>query len=684
MKKGILVTMSALILFSVACQGPKSKLTSGINPENMDLSADPKVDFYQYACGGWMKNNPIKPEYSRFGTFDQLGENNKEQLKELITGIAAQEHKSGTIPQKIGDFYNLGMDEAAIEAQGAAPIQSELQQINKMKSKKELTDCMVRLGLEGNYPFFALLGEADPKDSRMNIAWLYQTGLGIGDRDYYLEENLQPVRDAYVEMLTKMLNISGYAKMAGFEGKEKEMAQKILNFETELATIFMDKTTLRNPLILNNITKIDDFQSLLPIIDVKSYLKGMGLEQLETVNLSTLDYFKKLNTVLEKVDMGVMKAYLAWEIISSASSYLSKEFVDIAFDFYGRQLSGKEEQQPRWKRVLETVDGALGEAVGEMYVEKYFAGDAKERMLNLVKNLQDALSERIQQNTWMTDETKKQAVEKLGTFHIKIGYPDKWRDYSGLNIQNDSYYANVMRARIFENQYQLSKIGKPVNVDEWLMTPQTVNAYYNPTTNEICFPAGILQPPFFDVNADDAVNYGAIGVVIGHEMTHGFDDQGRQYDKVGNLRDWWTEQDSKVFDERKQVLIDWFDKIVVLEQPEGPLYANGTFTLGENIADNGGLNVSYLALQKAIKKGEIAGKMDNFTPEERFFLAYALVWAGNIRDAEIVRRTKEDPHSLGKWRVNGTLPHITPFIETYNVQPENPMYLAPENRADIW
>jgi putative endopeptidase len=340
--------------------------------------------------------------------------------------------------------------------------------------------------------------------------------------------------------------------------------------------------------------------------------------------------------------------------------------------------------QDRWKRVVGTVDGALGEAVGQMYVEKYFPAESKERMLNLVNNLSDALGERITGNTWMTPATKKEALAKLATFHVKIGYPDTWRDYSGLNIHKDSYYANVMRANIFETQYQLAKIGKPVDVNEWLMTPQTVNAYYNPTTNEICFPAGILQPPFFDATADDAVNYGAIGVVIGHEMTHGFDDQGRLYDKIGNLNDWWTDEDTEAFDKRKQVLIDGFNKIVVLEVDGKPMYANGTFTLGENIADNGGVNVSYVALKNAMKKGEINGDMDGFTPEQRFFLAYSMVWAGNIRDAEIIRRTKTDPHSLGKWRVNGTLPHVGAFYKAFEIPEGSNMYITPNGRADIW
>ncbi|MDR3047683.1 MAG: M13 family metallopeptidase, partial [Bacteroidales bacterium] len=628
--------------------------------------------------------NPLPAEYARYGSFDQLDENNIVQLNELITSLAATKNELGSVAQKIGDFYNTGMDTVKIEQQGAAPIAQELKEVFALKNKSELTGYITKKGLEGSSIFFGIFGEADPQDSKMTIAWVYQTGLGIGDRDYYLLPEMSVYRDGYVKLLTTMFQISGYANIAGFAGKENEMATKVLAFETELAKIFMDKNILRDPQIQNNITSIEDFQKLLPIIDVKKYLSGLGLGSLKTVNLATLQYIKGLNQVLTNVDINVLKAYLAWDVISSAAPYLSDSFVTTSFDFYGRVLSGKEEQQPRWKRVVNTVDGSLGEAVGKMYVEKYFPADAKERMLTLVHNLSDALKDRINGNTWMTQETKVKAIEKLDAFHVKIGYPEKWRDYSKLEIKNDSYYTNIQRASKFETAYTLSKIGQPVDPEEWQMTPQTVNAYYNPTTNEICFPAGILQPPFFDKNADDAVNYGAIGVVIGHEMSHGFDDQGRQYDKDGNLKDWWNEDDAKSFDVRKKVLVDWFDNIVVLQNDEQTLKGNGTFTLGENIADNGGLNISYLSLQKAKKSGNIKGKMDGYTPEQRFFLAYALVWAANIRDAEIVRRTKSDPHSLGKWRVNGTLPHIGPFYDAFNVKEGNNMYLAPENRAEIW
>jgi putative endopeptidase len=414
--------------------------------------------------------------------------------------------------------------------------------------------------------------------------------------------------------------------------------------------------------------------------DAKTYFTALGLSDLESLNVGQPEYMKAVGDILKNTNETEIKAYLAWNVLNDAASYLSDEFVNEKFEFYGKTLSGKEELQPRWKRVVNTVDGALGEAVGQMYVERYFPKEAKERMLNLVDNLKYALSERIKSNTWMSSETKVKALEKLATFHVKIGYPDKWRDYSTLDIKKDSYYANILRSNQFEIAYQLSKINKEVDKTLWLMTPQTVNAYYNPTTNEICFPAAILQPPFFDMNADDAVNYGAIGVVIGHEMTHGFDDQGRQYDKDGNLKDWWQTTDAENFKQRTQVLVEHFNAIEVLSG----LNADGVFTLGENIADNGGLQVSYVAFQKAIQDGQIRGTMDGFTPEQRFFIAYAMVWAGNIRDEEIKRRTKEDPHSLGKWRVNGTLPHVQAFIEAFGLKENDKMYLPTEKQAAIW
>lgn len=684
MKKIAVPVVLCTILCLVGCKSKQNveepTLSSGINLENLDTTVAPVEDFYQFACGGWMKNNPLKDEYSRYGSFDVLAENNQVQLKEIITNAASSKNKKGSVAQKIGDLYNMGMDTVTIEKQGAEPLKDELTAIANIKDKKELSSVLANMCLEGLNPFLGIFGEADPDNSSMTIAWVWQSGLGIGDRDYYLTPSQQNTRDQYVALLTEMFRISNYSQMVNMNGKEDQLAKSVLKLETDMAQKFMDKNTLRDPFKTHNIKTIDELQKMIPVLDVKNYLQIIGLQNLESVNVGQVDYLTSLNKILNTTDLNTIKAYLAWNVINSAAPYLSKEFVDADFNFYGKVLSGTVENKPRWKRVVNTVDGCLGEAVGQLYVEKYFPASAKERMTKLVSNLQASLGERIQAAAWMSDSTKMLAKEKLDAMIVKIGYPEKWRDYASLEVEKDSYYANVVRARRFENAYQLAKIGKPVDPSEWLMTPQTVNAYYNPTTNEICFPAGILQPPFFDMNADDAVNYGAIGVVIGHEMTHGFDDQGRNYDKMGNLNNWWRPEDAENFTARAQVLVDYFNRVEVAPG----LFANGQFTLGENIADNGGLNIAFQALQKAKTEGGIQEEMDGFTANQRFFIAYANVWANNIRDEEIVRRTTEDPHSLGKWRVNATLPHIDGFIEAFNVKPGDKMYVAPEERAHIW
>jgi putative endopeptidase len=682
MKRSILVIgMASMVMVSCRNQSEEVKLTSGINKEYLDTTANPADDFYQYACGGWMKLHPLTGEYSRYGSFDKLGEDNQEKLKILITELAANKNKAGSVAQKIGDLYNLGMDSAALQKQGAEPIMPLLKEIAQLSGKQAIEQKIADLHLCGIHPFFAIFGEADPENSNMNIAWMWQTGMGLGDRDYYLEDAQKDIRLKYSELIENMFKHVNLGELLGSKGKEAELAAAVLKIETQLAKASMDRNTLRDPYKTFNRRHLNSLQPLMGGFDAKAYLAAIGLSALDSLNVGQPDFMKEVGAILKTTNETEIKAYLAWNVINNAASYLSDDFVNEKFDFYGKTLSGKEELQPRWKRVVNTVDDALGEAVGQMYVDRYFPKEAKERMLHLVDNLKYALGERINANTWMTAETKTKAIEKLNAFHVKIGYPDKWRDYSALDIKNDSYYANILRSNQFEIAYQLSKINKEVDKSLWLMTPQTVNAYYNPTTNEICFPAAILQPPFFDMNADDAVNYGAIGVVIGHEMTHGFDDQGRQYDKEGNLKDWWTALDAENFTNRTQVLVNHFNSIEVLPG----INADGNFTLGENIADNGGLQVSYVALQKAIKEKAVQSEpMDGFTPEQRFFIAYATVWAGNIRDEEIKRRTKEDPHSLGKWRVNGTLPHVQAFLEAFDIKEGNKMYLTTDKQAAIW
>lgn len=673
--KKIILPIIAVTLMMTACN-PKSAQGSGIDLTNLDTLTSPKVDFYQYACGGWMKNNPLTGEYSRFGSFDQLAENNRKQLNGLIEEIAAQQSKSGSIEQKIADVYNLAMDSAKLNLDGYAPIKADLAKIAAVKDKKELSRLIADLYFEGVNAYFAVYVDADPMNSSQNLLQTYQAGLGLGQREYYLDkdENTTHIRNEYKKHVAKMFELTEFTP----EQAAKNM-EAVLEIETRLATAAYDKVKLRDPHANYNKMTTDELQKLVPGIDWKVYLKTIGLENITDISVSQKEPMIETGNIIDAEPLEKQIAYLQWMLIDNAASYLSDEIYAQNFDFFGKTLSGKETQSPRWKRAVSTVNGVMGEAVGQMYVKKYFPPAAKERMLKLVQNLQVSLGERIDALEWMGDSTKLRAHEKLNAFHVKIGYPDKWRDYSNLDIKKDSYYDNVKRANRFENAYMFAKAGKPVDKDEWLMTPQTVNAYYNPTTNEICFPAGILQYPFFDMNADDAFNYGAIGVVIGHEMTHGFDDQGRQFDKDGNLKDWWTAEDAKRFEERAQVMINFFDSIEVAPG----VHANGKFTLGENIADYGGLQISYQAFKTATKDAPLADK-DGFTPDQRFFLAYSTVWAGNIRPEEILVRTKSDPHSLGRWRVNGQMPHMNAWYNAFGVKEGDPMYIPAEERVSIW
>ena len=682
MKKTLIAVM-ALGLFAACNNGSKApELTSGIDKSNLDTTANPADNFYQYACGGWMEKNPLTDEYSRYGSFDKLAEDNREQLKSLIEEIATNKHEANSIPDKIATLYNMGMDSTTLNNQGAQPIEGMLKNIAALATTDDLQKEMTNLHINGINPFFGLFAEADYSDSKMTIAWLWQTGIAMGDRDYYLkdDDHNKELRAKYTEMIANMFTLSGYDKMANKSAEE--LAQMVMYVETRLAKASYDKEALRDPYKTFHKMTVEETDALAKDMKFAEYFKAIGLPEMKSLNVGQPEYITEANEIL-KGDVEKVKAYFAWNVINTAAGYLSDDFVKESFKFYGTALSGKEEMRPRWKRVTGTVDGALGEAVGQMYVEKYFPKEAKDRMLTLVDNLKTAFGERIQAAVWMNDTTKQKALEKLGTILVKVGYPDKWRDYSGLEIKGDSYFANILRSNQFDIAYMINKIDKPTDKTEWLMTPQTVNAYYNPTTNEICFPAGILQPPFFDMNADDAVNYGAIGVVIGHEMTHGFDDQGRQYDKDGNLKDWWTAGDAENFTNNAQVLVDWFNAIKVSDNPE--TYANGKFTLGENIADNGGLQISYQAMQNAIAKGQVNGEvMDGFSAAQRFFIAYAGVWAGNIREQEILRLTAIDPHSLGRLRVNATLPHIAAFIQAFDVKEGDSMYLAPEKQVVLW
>ncbi|WP_287621550.1 M13 family metallopeptidase [Parabacteroides sp.] len=678
-KRRMFPFLAAGVVALASCNTPQKEVVkiAAINPANMDTTVAAGTDFYEYACGGWIKNNPLKPEYARFGTFDQLLENNQEQLRVLIEELSATPHEAGSVAGKIGALYAMGLDSTKLNADGVAPIKEELAAINALATKSDVSKMVATLHKEGMAPFFALFVDADEKNSAMNIVQLYQAGIGMGDRDYYLleDEGSTKMREAYKAYINKLFTL------AGSSPEQADAAvDAVMKIEKAIAEISYGREDLRDSQKNYNKLAYEDFKKIESPLDWDVYFESMGLAGLKELDAKQINFYKDMNKALQNTTVDEQKYYLAFNLLSAAAPYLSDDFVDADFEFYGKVMSGKQEQQPRWKRSLNTVNGALGEAVGEMYVEKYFPASSKEKMLTLVGNLQTALSERINGLEWMSDTTKAKAQEKLAAFTVKIGYPDKWRDYSGLEIKDDSYWANVRRSNIFDMAYQLADVDKPVDKSRWHMNPQTVNAYYNPTTNEICFPAAILQPPFFNPDADDAVNYGAIGVVIGHEMTHGFDDQGRNYDKDGNLIDWWTAEDAVRFKERADKLVDQYDRIIVIDT----LHANGRFTLGENIADHGGLLVAHQAYLNSLKGKETPAPIDGFTNEQRFFLGYATLWGQNIRPEEIRRRTKIDPHSLGKWRVNAALRNIAPFYAAFDIKEGDPMFMAPADRVVIW
>ena len=678
-KRKMFPFLAAGIVALASCNTPQKEVVkiAAINPANMDTTVAAGTDFYEYACGGWIKNNPLKPEYARFGTFDQLLENNQEQLRVLIEELSATPHEAGSVAGKIGALYAMGLDSTKLNADGVAPVKEELAAINALATKSDVSKMVATLHKEGMAPFFALFVGADEKNSAMNIVQLYQAGIGMGDRDYYLleDEGSAKMRDAYRAYINKLFTL------AGSSPEQADAAvDAVMKIEKAIAEISYGREDLRDSQKNYNKLAYEDFKQIESPLDWDVYFESMGLAGLKELDAKQINFYKDMSEALRNTTVDEQKYYLAFNLLSAAAPYLSDDFVDADFEFYGKVMSGKQEQQPRWKRSLNTVNGALGEAVGEMYVEKYFPASSKEKMLTLVGNLQTALSERINGLEWMSDTTKAKAQEKLAAFTVKIGYPDKWRDYSGLEIKDDSYWANVRRSNIFDMAYQLADVDKPVDKSRWHMNPQTVNAYYNPTTNEICFPAAILQPPFFNPDADDAVNYGAIGVVIGHEMTHGFDDQGRNYDKDDKLIDWWTAEDAVRFTERADKLVDQYDQIIVIDT----LHANGRFTLGENIADHGGLLVAHQAYLNSLKGKETPAPIDGFTNEQRFFLGYATLWGQNIRPEEIRRRTKIDPHSLGKWRVNAALRNIAPFYAAFDIKEGDPMFMAPVDRVVIW
>ena len=656
----------------------QQNLSSGIDKANMDLSAKPGTDFFSYAAGGWNAAHPLTAEFSRYSQFNALQENNNKQIRELIENFANSEQKPGSLGQKIGSLYKLAMDSTRRNREDYTPIKPLLEEVKSLDSRSAVKYEMARLQGLGIGNFFNIGCAADVKDAQWNLMQVDQGGISMGERDYYLgqDEPTRKVREAYMAYVKKLFT------MTGMDEAPAEKAMKaVLDIETKLAEASYDVVKLRDTEA--NYHKMSYRQLLAdyPGIDWSTLFLLNRVPAFEYITVNQPEAIKAAEKVLAESPLEDLKAYLYFKVVDDASSSLSDRFRQEAFHFYNHVMSGAEQDRPRWKRAVGAVEAVLGMAVGRMYVEKYFPESSKQRMVQLVKNLQDALSERINLQAWMSQETKAKAHEKLASFYVKIGYPDEWMDYTGLDIDEKlSYYENMSNATQFLSDYYTQRhVNKKVDRTEWLMTPQTINAYYNPTTNEICFPAGILQPPFFNAEADDACNYGAIGVVIGHEMTHGFDDQGAQFDKDGNLSNWWTAADKKNFEQRTKVMKDFFDKQVVLPG----LHCNGALTLGENIADHGGLNIAYLALQNAMKQNPL-GKKDGFTPEQRFFLSYGLIWAGNTREAALRQLVKTDPHSPQRLRVNAALPHIDAWYKAFNITSKDKLFVPKKHRVDVW
>lgn len=656
-----------------------SAQTSGLKLENMDLSVSPGDDFYEYACGGWMKNNPLKPEYARFGSFNTLDELNNERIREIIEGMAAKKNEKGTIAQKVGDLYTMYMDSVRQNKEGVAPVMKDLKRVEAVKNKKQFVALINKFNAEGA-SFGELWGYyvgADMMASAENLLEVSQGGYTI-NRDYYVEQDEanKKILEAYRQHVKKMFVLTG---MSDKEAEAK--MNNVLAIETRMAKAGKPNVELRDPGANYNKMSFADFTKQYSSFDWKTYFDNLGLTDIDYLSVGQPKALAEAMKVLDDEKIDVLKDWMQWNLLNAASDILGDKVYEEYFDFNYRVMTGAQQSKPRWKRSVSAVNSVLGEAVGQLYVEKYFPAANKERMEKLVRNLQKALGERIDAQEWMSDSTKAAAHEKLDAFYVKIGYPDKWRNYSKMNIDPAK--------SLYENSKEINKWGiadmverkwkKPVDNTEWYMNPQTVNAYYNPTTNEICFPAGILQYPFFDMSADDAFNYGAIGVVIGHEMSHGFDDQGRQFDKDGNFRDWWANGDGEKYNQRAQVIKDFFSAIKVLPDLNG----NGDLCCGENLGDHGGLKFAYTAFKNATKDNPLPVK-DGFTPEQRFFLAYAGVWAQNITEAEIRRLTVIDPHSLGKWRVDGALPLVDAWYDAFGITEKDKLFVPADKRVKIW
>lgn len=663
----------AMALMITACGSRERETVPAINLSWLDTTVTPGQDFYRYSTGGWQKNNPLGPEYARFGSFDQLRENAVENLNNLFKQMSGMKTAAGSDEQKIVDLYNMGLDSLRLNAEGASPIRKYVDEIYSITDREGLVKAIAKLHNSGESAFFGTGVMADLMDSDTQILYFAQSGLGIGDRDYYTEERNAAIKEGYRKFLASVF------ALAGVDNPEKA-ADNALAVEDVLAVNSWTSVQERNIQAQYNPMTTAELVERFPGFDFKTYLAERNIPDQEKLIVGELSYFDAFSSYFATADVDAVKDYLAGMLIQGACGALSDDFYNASFDFFSRQMSGIEQQKPRWKRAMQVPNSILGEAVGKMYVKEYFPESSKKKMTELVANLQKALGQHIDELDWMSDETKARAHEKLAAFRVKIGYPDKWKDYSSLVIDpQNSYYENLKAASEWYVADNMSEIGQPTDRDEWGMTPQTVNAYYNPTTNEICFPAAILQPPFFNADADDPVNYGGIGVVIGHEMSHGFDDQGRLFDADGNMVSWWTDEDDAKFRAKAELLAAQFNKVEIVPG----LMANGELTTGENIGDHGGLSIAFTAMQNALE-GKSRELIDGFTPEQRFYLSYGAIWAQNITDAEKQRLTMLDVHSLAENRVNVSLKNFQSFFDAFGIKEGDPMYLPEADRVHIW
>ena len=696
------ILFAATVLCMMGCQNKPTNSTPALDPSNMDTSVAPNESFYQYATGGWQAKNPLKPEHSSYNMFNVLSDNNEIRINELFTQMTKENPAKGTVNQKIADLYKLGLDSVRLNKEGAAPVKAELETILSLDKKEQLTPILSVMQLTSSSPLFSFGPQADLKDSKVNALYIEQSGIGMGDRDYYLDAENESIREAYKTYLNRLFTLAGLE-----ESQVSKATDAVMRIETELAKNMRSNVELRDLQRMYNPMATADLKKNYDAIDWK-YLFDFAKINPERVIVCQPEYMEALDKLIEITPIEDLRYYLASQYLNAAAPYLDDNFYAASFDFYGRTMSGKQEPRPRWKRAMAIPNSALGEAVGEMYVEKFFPAEDKARMMTLVENLRTALGQHIDQLDWMSDSTKMRAREKLAAFHVKIGYPDKWKDYSTLEIDPTlSYWENIQRASEWATRDQLAKVGKAVDPEEWLMTPQTVNAYYNPTTNEICFPAAILQPPFFNPDAEDAANYGGIGAVIGHEIGHGFDDQGSQYDGDGKLNDWWTEEDKANFKALTQKLIDQYNEFVPTQlaekysdDPSKAPHVNGALTIGENIGDLSGVNIALKAYAFALDEAAGRGKdgsteaieaaladapeIDGFTGLQRFFLSYASIWRTKNRDELAEQYLQIDPHSPAECRTNGIARNVDLFHKAFGVQPGDGMWLAPEQRVRIW